>query len=69
MSLGVVGHAAVKKDPVIPSGQKGGGKAKELSLVRVNVTGQPYDYFRPWQKKAPSQNAVSVRFFRRDASW
>ena len=24
-----------------------------LSLVRVNVTGQPYDYFRPWQKKPP----------------
>ena len=28
-------------------------KPKELSLVRVNVTGQPYDYLRPWQKKAP----------------
>ena len=28
-------------------------KAKELSLVRVNVTGQAYDYVRPWQKKAP----------------
>jgi S1-C subfamily serine protease len=28
-------------------------KPKELSLVRVNVTGQAYDYFRPWQKKAP----------------
>jgi S1-C subfamily serine protease len=28
-------------------------KQKELSLVRVNVTGQPYDYVRPWQKKAP----------------
>src|SRR5947208_775099 len=26
---------------------------KEVSLVRVNVTGQPFDYFRPWQKKAP----------------
>ena len=24
-------------------------KPKELSLVRVNVTGQPYDYIRPWQ--------------------
>src|SRR5437660_10472819 len=22
-------------------------------VVGVNVTGQPYDYFRPWQKKAP----------------
>ena len=30
-------------------------KPKELSLVRVNVTGQPYDYTRPWQKKAPFQ--------------
>ncbi len=28
-------------------------KTKELSLVRVNVTGQAYDYVRPWQKKAP----------------
>ena len=28
-------------------------KPKELSLVRVNVTGQAYDYFRPWQKRAP----------------
>jgi len=27
-------------------------RTKEVSLVRVNVTGQPYDYFRPWQKKA-----------------
>ena len=36
-----------KKEPAIP-----GGKPKALSLVRVNVTGQPYDYFRPWQKKA-----------------
>ena len=28
-------------------------KTKLLSLVRVNVTGQSYDYFRPWQKKPP----------------
>jgi S1-C subfamily serine protease len=28
-------------------------KPKEISLVRVNVTGQPYDFIRPWQKKAP----------------
>src|SRR3954447_7613936 len=28
-------------------------KPKELSLVRVNVTGQAYDYQRPWQQKAP----------------
>src|SRR6478609_5405027 len=26
---------------------------RELSLLRVNVTGQAYDYFRPWQKRAP----------------
>ena len=39
--------AAPKKEPALP-----GNKPKELSLVRVNVTGQPYDYFRPWQKKA-----------------
>ena len=30
-------------------------KPKELSLVRVNVTGQAYDYIRPWQKRAPFQ--------------
>ena len=24
----------------------------KLALVRVNVTGQSYDYFRPWQKRA-----------------
>lgn len=30
-------------------------KPKEVSLVRVNVTGQPYDYTRPWQKRAPFQ--------------
>ena len=37
-------------------------KPKELSLVRVNVTGQPYDFVRPWQKKAPfsSMNSNST---------
>ncbi len=25
----------------------------KLALVRVNVTGQAYDYFRPWQKRPP----------------
>ena len=25
----------------------------KLALVRVNVTGQSYDYFRPWQKRPP----------------
>jgi S1-C subfamily serine protease len=39
---------APKKESILP-----GNKSKELSLVRVNVTGQPYDYFKPWQKKAP----------------
>src|SRR5439155_17977673 len=39
-----------KKEPAIPSAA---GKQKQLALVRVNVTGQAYDYFRPWQKRAP----------------
>src|ERR1700746_3770226 len=42
--------AFAKKEQTLPAPA---GKAKPLSLVRVNVTGQPYDYFRPWQKKAP----------------
>src|SRR5207245_9657939 len=37
-----------KKEQRLPAAKK-----KELSSFRVNVTGQPYDYFRPWQKKAP----------------
>jgi S1-C subfamily serine protease len=41
--------AAPKKEP----GPEALVKPKEVSLVRVNVTGQPYDYVRPWQKKAP----------------
>jgi S1-C subfamily serine protease len=41
--------AAPKKEP----GPETVVKPKEVSLVRVNVTGQPYDYVRPWQKKAP----------------
>src|SRR4051794_12337748 len=36
-----------------PKGPETVVKPKELSMVRVNVTGQPYDYVRPWQKKAP----------------
>ncbi len=43
--------AVAKKEPALPTAKE--GKQKPLSLVRVNVTGQPYDYFRPWQKKAP----------------
>ena len=42
--------AVAKKEPALPAAAD---KPKVLSLVRVNVTGQPYDYFRPWQKKAP----------------
>src|ERR1051326_5806678 len=42
--------AFAKKEPGPSPGES---KQKPLSLVRVNVTGQPYDYFRPWQKKAP----------------
>ena len=46
-----------KKAPVairrLPASVQGAVQAKGVSLVRVNVTGQPYDYFRPWQKKAP----------------
>lgn len=49
--------AEAKKAPVavkkLPTDTQGAVQAKEVSLVRVNVTGQPYDYFRPWQKKAP----------------
>jgi S1-C subfamily serine protease len=45
--LAAIAPAVAKKEPALP-----GTKQKQLSLVRVNVTGQPYDYFRPWQKKA-----------------
>jgi hypothetical protein len=41
---------AAKKEPALPAVTT---KPKVLSLVRVNVTGQSYDYFRPWQKRAP----------------
>src|ERR1700736_4140542 len=44
--------AVAKKEAASPAPNKD-IKQKVLSLVRVNVTGQPYDYFRPWQKKAP----------------
>src|SRR6059036_3747532 len=48
-----------KKEPAIPSAA---GKQKQLALVRVNVTGQAYDYFRPWQKKAPFSKQRLERF-------
>jgi S1-C subfamily serine protease len=45
--------AFAKKEAASPPPTNKDVKQKLLSLVRVNVTGQPYDYFRPWQKKAP----------------
>src|SRR5437588_9044937 len=42
-----------KKEPAPPAPMN---TQKQLALVRVNVTGQTYDYFRPWQKKAPFSN-------------
>src|SRR5437588_1929615 len=54
IAFGIVLVAAsgtlAKKEPAIAPAA---GKQKQLALVRVNVTGQAYDYFRPWQKKAP----------------
>lgn len=35
--------------------------AKKLSVVRVNVTNQPYDFLRPWGKRAPySRRAIGA---------
>ncbi len=48
--LFTVSGALGKKESALPSVLS---KQKQLALVRVNVTGQSYDYFRPWQKKAP----------------
>jgi hypothetical protein len=48
--LVAVSGALAKKQPDIPATA---AQPKQLALVRVNVTGQAYDYFRPWQKKAP----------------
>src|SRR6201981_233642 len=48
--LVAVSGALGKKESAVPSALN---KQKQLALVRVNVTGQSYDYFRPWQKKAP----------------
>ncbi|PYJ71443.1 MAG: hypothetical protein DME76_01935 [Verrucomicrobia bacterium] len=42
--------ALAKKESTVASAA---AKQKQLALVRVNVTGLSYDYFRPWQKKAP----------------
>src|SRR5438093_11443840 len=55
IAFGIILAAAsgtlAKKEPAVPATVS---KQKQLALVRVNVTGQSYDYFRPWQKKAPS---------------
>src|SRR5450432_4881973 len=55
--LAVVAPLQAKKQPApsskLPAMSQCAIQAKEVSLVRVNVTGQPFDYFRPWQKKAP----------------
>ena len=48
--LVAVSGALAKKEPAIPTTAT---TPKQVALVRVNVTGQGYDYFRPWQKKAP----------------
>src|SRR5436309_10250009 len=48
--LVTVSGTLAKKEPGVPTPLS---KQKQLALVRVNVTGQSYDYFRPWQKKAP----------------
>src|SRR5436853_6935406 len=54
IALGIILVAAsgtlAKKEPAISASMS---TQKQLALVRVNVTGQAYDYFRPWQKKAP----------------
>src|SRR5689334_21693108 len=48
-----VSAALAQKKASSPAPTNKDVKQKLVSLVRVNVTGQPYDYFRPWQKKAP----------------
>ena len=49
--LANLASAEAKKAPValkkLPATAQGAVQAKEVSLVRVNVTGQPFDYFRP----------------------
>lgn len=52
LALGLLPAAAKPPAPAIAAPAV---KPTELSLVRVNVTGQPYDYTRPWQKRAPVQ--------------
>src|SRR5438876_858130 len=44
--LVAVGGALAKKESAIPTTA---ARPKQVALVRVNVTGQGYDYFRPWQ--------------------
>src|SRR5947207_13769645 len=49
--LAGISGALGKKEPAVPAPMS---TQKQLALVRVNVTGQPYQYFRPWQKTASS---------------
>ncbi|HMJ06730.1 MAG TPA: PDZ domain-containing protein [Chthoniobacterales bacterium] len=51
--LVILGFIPIEAKPPVPTTAAPAVKPKELSLVRVNVTGQPYDYTRPWQKRAP----------------
>lgn len=44
-------HSALAQKQAVP--QQTATQSREMSLVRVNVTGQAYDYLRPWQKRAP----------------
>src|SRR5436189_533514 len=48
--LVAVSGALARKEPAIPTTA---ARPKQVALVRVNVTGHGYEYFRPWQKKAP----------------
>lgn len=41
-------HAAPAAAPLTQA-----SKEKHLPVIRVNVTNQPYDFIRPWSKKAP----------------
>jgi len=59
-----VSGALAKKEPAIPTTAT---KPKEVSLVRVNVTGQGMIIFGRGKRKRPFQSARSERFCRRVA--
>src|SRR5947199_5632254 len=58
--LAGISGALGKKEPAVPAPMS---TQKQLALVRVNVTGQSYDYFRPWQKKSAVFEACTRRCF------